>query len=278
MCTIATLASASFYSASQMRKRGNKQSQMPSPISRAGEETCAICDADLAFLRSTERPKYEKRGRRVKVVDLFCGCGGLSLGMAEAARRLGSGLEVRLALDHDEDAVNVFSANFPQARVQCSAVEKFLDGELGAGLTRSEKKFAREVGGVDVLVGGPPCQGNSDLNNHTRRNDPRNALYARMARAAAVLRPSAVIIENVPAVRHDVDKVVDVTIDALTRLGYSVNHDVLNLSLLGAPQRRRRHVVVAIRSGSRRSHRLPSVSPGAHCIYQGRFLGQSVIC
>ena len=183
----------------------------------------------------------------VRVVDLFCGCGGLSLGVAEAARRLGLGIEIPLAVDADEDAVAVYRANFADADVRSQLVEQSIDGENGSPLTSRERRLARAVGPVDVLIGGPPCQGHSDLNNHTRRNDPRNALYARMARAARVLRPSLVLIENVPAVQHDTKKVVDVTVEALRRAGYVVDYRVVDLTLLGIPQRRRRHVVLASR-------------------------------
>lgn len=181
----------------------------------------------------------------VRLVDLFCGCGGLSLGVAEAARLLGLGIEIPLAIDVDEDAVAVYRTNFPGADIRAQPVEESIDGGNGSPLTSRERRLARAVGPVDVLVGGPPCQGHSDLNNRTRRSDPRNALYARMARAARVLRPSLVLIENVPTVQHDTKKVVDVTIEALRRAGYVVDHRVVDLALLGAPQRRRRHVVLA---------------------------------
>jgi len=180
-------------------------------------------------------------------VDLFAGCGGLTLGVAEAARHLALGLDVRLAIDADMTARLVYEANFPGARVRHGRVEELFDGRAGNKLTEAERKVKAAVGPVDVLVGGPPCQGHSDLNNHTRRDDPRNALYARMARAAEVLKPTIVLIENVPTVTHDVEKVVDATIDRLRTCDYTVAEAVVDISRLGAPQRRRRHVVLATR-------------------------------
>ena len=208
---------------------------------------CQVCDADRTFLRLTERPTYESTRPTVKVSDLFCGCGGLSLGIAEAARQLGFGFKVSAALDHDKEATVVYRKNFPAAMVHCSPIEEVFDGELGSAMTIAERSFVKSVGDIDILVGGPPCQGYSDLNNHTRRRDPRNALYAKMARAAAVLNPSIVLVENVPSVRHDVHRVVDLTTNALVCLGYAVHECVLDLCALGAPQRRRRHVILAIR-------------------------------
>jgi DNA (cytosine-5)-methyltransferase 1 len=174
--------------------------------------------------------------------------GGLSLGMAEAARRLGFGIKIALAIDNDEDAVKVYRSNFPGADVRTTSVEAYFDGELRARrATKTEENLRREIGKVDVLVGGPPCQGHSDLNNHTRRNDSRNALYARMARAAWLLKPLVVLIENVPTVRHDVEEVLELTMHALVLDGYRVYDSVVDLSALGVPQRRRRHVMLGSR-------------------------------
>jgi len=215
---------------------------------------CSHCKRDFKFLQRSKRPNYEKLRPVIRIADLFCGCGGLSLGLAEAARRLGLGINIALALDNDEQAVKVYRSNFPEANVRAGSVETNFDGRLGASRpTTRERALLKEIGVVDVLVGGPPCQGLSDLNNHTRRKDSRNALYARMARAAWLLKPSVVIIENVPTVRHDVEEVLSLTMDALMNAGYQVGDCVLDLSLLGVPQRRRRHVVV----GSR----LPEVNP-----------------
>ena len=202
---------------------------------------------DLGFLQRSSRPPYEDGSRAIRIADLFCGCGGLTLGLAEAARRLRCATDVRLALDLDESAVTVFRANFVGANVRLAAVEEYFPGGLGARLTPSESSLRARTGKVDILVGGPPCQGHSDLNNWTRRKDERNLLYGRMARAAVVLRPSIVVIENVPAVTADRHDVVSVTETALRNAGYRVGTSIINLLELGVPQRRRRHLLIAIR-------------------------------
>jgi DNA (cytosine-5)-methyltransferase 1 len=196
-------------------------------------------------LRLAERPDYESGARTLRLVDLFCGCGGLSLGVAEAARRQGHRVEIPLAVDNDADAVAVFGANFPTATVEQKRVEELFDGELGAPLTHGERALRERIGVVDILAGGPPCQGHSDLNNHTRRRDPRNALYDRMARAAEVLEPTVVLVENVPAVVKDAEGIVDVAEAALKDAQYVVAHKALNLGVLGVPQRRWRHLLIA---------------------------------
>jgi DNA (cytosine-5)-methyltransferase 1 len=194
-----------------------------------------------------ERPSFEAGGDPFRLVDLFCGCGGLTLGVAQAVEDHGLSLEVPLALDLDADALAVYATNFPKAVVREDLVEHFVDGDLGAPITEVEKATQALAGTVDAVVAGPPCQGHSDLNNHTRRNDPKNALYLRAARAVEVLRPRMALIENVPAVQHDRSAVVLRGSSAMEAAGYTVAHDVLRLDQLGVPQRRKRHVHLAVR-------------------------------
>jgi DNA (cytosine-5)-methyltransferase 1 len=208
---------------------------------------CKTCAADSAFLRTTTRPDYEEAETKLRIVDLFAGGGGLTIGAAEAARRVGLGTTVVLAAEYDESVADVYELNFPEANLDRSDVASLFDGALGSTPTKKERKLVKQLGEVDLLVGGPPCQGHSDLNNHTRRKDPRNALYLRAVRAAEVLRPTFVIIENVPAVRHDEGKVVGLATAALKAAKYTVASGVLDLVKFGVPQRRRRHILLAVR-------------------------------
>ena len=210
-------------------------------------EDCPICQADTSTLRSNDLPESDPSWPVMNVADLFSGCGGLSLGIQRAAHDSGYSLGVRLALDFDQIAMNVYRDLFPTAMPVCKSIEEVLDGEIGSQLTESETELAHEVGSLDFMLGGPPCQGHSNLNNHSRRDDPRNELYLRMARAAEVLRPSAIIMENVPTVTYDVQKTVHHTIDCLKSLEYAVGAGVVDLSKLGVPQSRRRHIIVALR-------------------------------
>lgn len=205
---------------------------------------------DESFVRNTSWPGYEQGRPDLRLVDLFAGCGGLTLGVAEAARSLGRRLDVQLAVDFDAAAVEVYRHNFRKldARAECAPVEDFFDGPLGAAPTGVERAVLADLGPAPhLLVGGPPCQGHSDLNNYSRRDDPRNAFYTRMARAAEILNPDVTIIENVPSVRHDRDGVVDCTRTALTSAGYRVADTVVALDRLGVPQSRRRHLLLAVR-------------------------------
>jgi DNA (cytosine-5)-methyltransferase 1 len=124
-------------------------------------------------------------------------------------------------------------------------IESILMGVLGARPMAAEREFTKAAGPIELLMAGPPCQGHSDLNNHTRRHDPKNRLYARVARFAELLGPTHIIVENVSAVLHDRGRVLEKTIAVLLRLGYSVDHATVDLSLIGVPQRRRRHILLA---------------------------------
>lgn len=199
-------------------------------------------------LRDGRRPDFELGEDQLVVVDLFAGCGGLTLGAAQAAHDKGLAIDVPLAVDFEHAPANVFRANFPKADVQVATVETYFDGALGAEPTTTELGVIGRVGEIDLLIGGPPCQGHSNLNNHTRRDDPKNRLYLRMARAAEVLRPRVMVIENVPAVVHDSQQVVARTKAHLAEAGYEVAESRVELVQLGIPQTRRRHILLAVRS------------------------------
>jgi DNA (cytosine-5)-methyltransferase 1 len=209
--------------------------------------SCQRCRSDLKFLRRKRKPERRSTGNAFRVVDLFAGCGGMSLGLDEAARRLDYRLEIPLAADTDEEVMQVYGANLPNASVKTADVTELFDGQVGSDPTLTEQQTKRLTGEVDVLLGGPPCQGHSDLNNHTRRRDPKNALYLRMARAAEVLAPKVVVVENVVSVQRDEADVVYATSQALAHAGYAVRTQVVDLRRVGVPQRRRRHLLIASR-------------------------------
>lgn len=206
-------------------------------------------------LRQRVRPEFEVGGGPFTVVDLFAGCGGLTLGASQAATQLGVATDVRLAVDLEQSAMDVYAENFKKADVETASIDDYFDGVLGARLTAQEKRTRNRVGDLHLLVGGPPCQGHSDLNNHTRRDDPKNALYARMARAAEVLRPQFVLIENVPTVRNDISDVVGTTRSHLEAKKYVVAEETVSLHALGVAQRRKRHLMLASRN--------PEIDPAA---------------
>jgi DNA (cytosine-5)-methyltransferase 1 len=210
-----------------------------------GEVSAA--DADQLMLRSDHRPQQFSTliSEEVSVVDLFSGCGGLTLGLEEAARALQMPFRTALAQDFDAAAVAVYQENYPQSHVVHDDVADVFDGAIGAEPTTSEQSLASRLGQVSVLLGGPPCQGHSDLNNQTRRSDPKNELYFRMVRAAEILNPENILIENVPGAINDKGRVVQRTVIELERMGYFVSYGILDGRRLGVAQSRRRLFVVA---------------------------------
>ena len=204
-------------------------------------------------LRARRRPAFDKGAGATRIVDLFAGCGGISLGLAQASHAAGRALQIALAVDSEPLATDVYEQNFSFAdRIETAPVEAFFDGELGEAPTFVEQRTEASVGGTDVLVGGPPCQGHSNLNNHTRRVDEKNALYLRMVRAAEILSPRLLLIENVPAVlrdRHNGVGVVEKAVEHLMRMGFLAEHRVVPVARLGVAQTPKSHVRVATPPG-----------------------------
>ncbi len=229
-----------------MSRRNGHRPDVAAPTRVPTSPSCPACSFDLERLARRRRPTVRKDWPVLSVVDLFCGCGGMTIGLLEAAAEARRGLRIPLAMDEVATAADTFLRNFPDAVLERAKVETLIDGELGTPLTSTEKRVRRRVGPVSILVGGPPCQGHSDLNNKTRRSDPRNLLYARMARAALLLRPTVVIVENVPHVAHDQGKVIEITTEALEAAKYRVHSAPLDLRAVGVPQRRKRHVLLAV--------------------------------
>ncbi len=215
---------------------------------------------DQAFLRGAlVAPVLDAHAalkRPLRVVDLFAGCGAMSLGLKMAAEALGMPFSPLLCADFERSALDVYRHNLGPTAAYRDNLAGMIDFELSTGGT----SFAREpsllddrfqglVGKVDVLIGGPPCQGHSDLNNHSRRDDPKNSLYLLMPAFARALVPPVVIVENVPAVVHDRMRVVEKTIALLMSMGYAVTSAVIAMDSIGIAQRRRRHVLVATMPG-----------------------------
>lgn len=192
-------------------------------------------------------------GPLLTIADLFSGCGGLTLGAIEGLRHKQIRGAPMLAVDSAPHALGVYEANLVvdgiETRLHGDDICKLFDGVLEDDATAAEAALSSQIGALDLLVAGPPCQGHSDLNNHSRRDDPRNSLYLRVIRAAEVLAPQAIVIENVPTVVHDRKRVVQTAKAELQRLRYDCDEIMLRADDLGLPQRRRRHFLVASRLG-----------------------------
>ena len=193
----------------------------------------------------------------VSSAELFCGSGGLGIGVREASQELGLRYSSAACLDHDPEAVEVYAANHGSPlKSACSATEIIDYNDEGQGdgarflyepeLLSSAWESLR--GRVDLLMAGPPCQGHSNLNNRTRRTDKRNQLYLTVPAVAVALGVEAVIIENVQAVVHDRSEVVSSAIALLRNAGYQIETGVISAHSTGWPQTRRRYFLIARRN------------------------------
>ena len=204
-----------------------------------------ICDVN--WLRTTTKPSYKFK-KSYSFVDLFCGCGGLTLGVMEALRINGKKLDIKMGLDLDSDALEIYKKNFEltDESAVLEDITKLVSANIGEKLSNQERIIQKKFRGLDILVAGPPCQGHSDLNNHTRRHDPRNTLYMNVIRFAEITHPKIILIENVSTVIHSKDKVIERSEKKLKEWGYDVKSFIVNTSQIGLAQARRRHVQLAV--------------------------------
>lgn len=178
----------------------------------------------------------------ITFIDLFCGCGGFSLGLKRA------GFKGLAAIDFNHEAVEVFRANF------FCEIPHILERDL---TTFSPSDLAAHIGTnrVDLIVGGPPCQGFStarqvDGANHGARlmEDPRRHLYKEFLRHVEHFQPKVFVMENVLGIRSASGGEYFTKVQAEARkLGYRVHAQVEECVKLGVPQKRRRQLFIGTR-------------------------------
>jgi DNA (cytosine-5)-methyltransferase 1 len=165
----------------------------------------------------------------MNVVDLFCGCGGFSLGARQA------GISTALAIDNDPILSFPYLTNFPRSRL------------LLADLSRLEASYIRRcVGDVDGVFGGPPCQGFSDIGLR-KATDPRRDLLLDFFRLVAELKPAFFVMENVPGLgyvgaKHLLDRALNLVVKRYKILGPTI----LDAADFGAATKRPRMFVLGL--------------------------------
>jgi DNA (cytosine-5)-methyltransferase 1 len=168
------------------------------------------------------------------VIDLFCGAGGLSKGFLDA------GYKILVGVDFDDAALKTFVNNHGQAR----AVKLDLNNHDNIEILVD---IVNEIGeSIDVLVGGPPCQGFS-LAGKREEEDERNSLYLAMVKTASILKPKVVVLENVPGMLTLYDgKAKQRILQDFEELGYKMNVKVMYAAEYGVPQIRKRAFFVGL--------------------------------
>jgi len=171
---------------------------------------------------------------KLKQIDLFAGAGGLSFGFGQV------GFHTIYATDIDKDSCKSFQLNHPDALVECADIL-----EVDPVLLRN--KLNIEIGQLDVLVGGPPCQGFSTYGKRDP-NDARNQLYKNYLSFLKAFYPKTFIIENVVGIlsMNDGDIIGDI-LKSTKELGYNVELQTLDVSNYGIPQVRKRVFIIGNR-------------------------------
>ncbi|HEX3737803.1 MAG TPA: DNA cytosine methyltransferase [Solirubrobacterales bacterium] len=160
---------------------------------------------------------------RLTIVDLFAGCGGMTRGFEDSGA-----FRSVFAVEFDRDAAATYAANFGE-HVACGPIE-----DVAA------------FPAADVVIGGPPCQGFSPL-NRTAVGFERRGLWREYLRALAAARPRAFVMENVPELLRSAEYAEFRR--RAEALGFRIEGEVLNAADFGVPQRRRRAIVIGVRSG-----------------------------
>ena len=170
------------------------------------------------------------------VLDLFCGCGGLSKGFEEA------GYDILIGVDFEQSALNTFNKNH--------------NGAIGVKLDLSKKESFDAIDEIldgrklDVIIGGPPCQGFS-LTGPRNFDDKRNRLYLAMIETVRRYNPQAFLIENVPGMARLYNGAVrDEIVKRFTEMGYNVSTKIVCAADYGVPQIRKRLIFVGIKDSA----------------------------
>lgn len=175
---------------------------------------------------------------RSTVIDLFCGAGGLSEGFRQA------GYRILLGSDVDPIFGETFSQSHAGATFVARPIQSLSSSEIltTTGLSKGQ---------LDVLVGGPPCQGYSVYNHGRGEHDPRAGLFREYLRIVRDLAPKWLVMENVTGLLSISDgQLIKTIVDEISNLGYAVEWRILRAEDYGVPQERRRVVFVANRIGA----------------------------
>ncbi len=168
----------------------------------------------------------------LQMVDLFCGAGGLSLGFTQ------EGFITALANDIEPCCVDTYAHNHPE-----TPRDHIVLGDIREVVDQLEELLYGK--NVDIVVGGPPCQGFSMANRQRLIDDPRNYLYKNYVEVVKRVKPTFLVMENVKGMLSVAEQVKD----DFKNIGYDVEYAVLNAKNFGVPQNRERLIYIGNRIG-----------------------------
>lgn len=172
---------------------------------------------------------------RPRCIDIFCGAGGLSKGFSDA------GFEIIAGIDNNQEALITFAYNHKGSK----AILFDLSKDLISSSNVEIKNIINER--VDVIIGGPPCQGLS-IAGKRLADDPRNVLYRAYINIIKHYKPKAIVLENVPTIMSLFNgKIAKAIINDFTELGYFVDVNTVTASEYGIPQKRKRTFFIGIK-------------------------------
>jgi len=189
-----------------------------------------------------------KLKQKPTIVDLFSGCGGLSFGLEQA------GFKIVAGIDNWEDSLITFKKNHSGSKI--------LKADLGKTTPREIcKKLGLIQGKIDVVVGGPPCQGFS-ISGKRNPEDPRNRLYKSFVDFVSFLKPKIFLMENVPnLVSMQEGKIKNTIIKDFEKEGYKVSWKIMDASEYGVPQKRKRVFFIGLKNGKEFIFPIPKTQP-----------------
>ncbi len=180
----------------------------------------------------------------MKVFDLFCGTGGFSKGLENSAK---GKFDVVFGLDLLSTSVETFKRNHANAVGISKDIRTVRRHEI-ADITGIKK------GGLDVLIGGPPCQGFSSIRpfRSSKEDDPRNTLFEEYASFVNYFRPKIFILENVVGLAtHKNGLTLEAIQECFKKIGYETDWKLLNAAHFGVPQKRERFILIGVESGGK---------------------------
>ena len=173
-----------------------------------------------------------KDSNSLQMIDLFCGAGGLSLGFSQ------EGFVTTLANDIEECCVDTYAHNHPE-----TPRDHIIKGDIRDIVGNLDDLLKNRK--VDIVVGGPPCQGFSMANRQRLIDDPRNYLYKSYVEVVKKSQPSFFVMENVKGMLSVANQVVE----DFNAIGYNVEYHILNAKDFGVPQNRERLIYIGNRVG-----------------------------